>query len=65
LDPDHEDLQIVYDNAALLCEPLRYSTEGFMTAVSQLRNANARWVSERPTPDRIVFTLPRATRRPA
>lgn len=60
LDAASQDLQIVYDNAALFSEPLRYSTEGFMTAVSRVRGGTTAWSSERVTPDRIVFTLPNA-----
>ena len=60
LNPDTEDLQIIYDNAEMYCEPLRYSTEGFMTAVSRLRKGVTNWVSERPSPGRIIFTLPHA-----
>jgi hypothetical protein len=60
LDPQSQNLQIVYDNATMYCEPLRYSTEGFMTAVSRVRNGVTDWTSERVTPDRIVYTLPNA-----
>jgi hypothetical protein len=63
LDPDSEDLQIVYGNAGLFCDPLRYSTEGFMTAVTRVRNGVTDWISERVAPDRIVFTLPHARSR--
>jgi len=63
LDPVNRDLRITYDNAALICEPLRYSTEGFMTAVSRLRNDAVEWTSQRVSPDRIVFTLPNSRRQ--
>jgi hypothetical protein len=61
LDPDTDELQIVFANAATYCEPLRYSTEGFFTAVARVRNAASDWTSARVTPDRIVFTLPYAS----
>jgi hypothetical protein len=60
LDPASQDLQIVYDNAELFIEPLRYSTEGFMTAVSRVRGGTTTWSSERVAPGRIVYTLPNA-----
>jgi hypothetical protein len=60
LDPQSQNLQIVYANASMYCEPLRYSTEGFMTAVSRIRNGTTDWTSERVAPDRIVYTLPNA-----
>jgi hypothetical protein len=60
LDPDSEDLQMYYRNASHFCEPLRYTTEGFMTAVSRVRNGTTDWISERLSPDVILFTLPHA-----
>ncbi len=60
LDPETSDLQIIYENAGLYIEPLRLSTEGFMTAVSRVRNGTTDWTSKRTAPDRIVFTLPNA-----
>ena len=63
LDPDTDELQIVYGNAADYCEPLRFVTEGFMTAVSRVRQGVTDWTSERVAPDRIVFTLPHASER--
>lgn len=63
LDDRSENLQITYDNASMFCEPLRFSTEGFMNGVSRLRNGVTDWTSERVAPDRIVFTLPNARAR--
>jgi hypothetical protein len=63
LDRDTDELQIVYGNAAAFCEPLRFVTEGFMTAVSRVRCGVTDWTSERVAPDRIVFTLPHASER--
>jgi hypothetical protein len=60
LDPATQDLQIVYDNAELFTEPLRYSTEGFMDAVSRVRGGTTTWSSERVLPGRIIYTLPNA-----
>jgi hypothetical protein len=62
LHPETENLQIIYDNATLFIEPLRYSTEGFMTGVSRVRKGTTSWTSERVTPDRIVYTLPNANK---
>jgi hypothetical protein len=60
LDPDSQDLQMFYRNASHFCEPLRYTTEGFMTAVSRVRGGVTSWMSERLSPDEILFTLPNA-----
>lgn len=58
IDPTRPDvLQIVYSNAALFSEALRYSTEGFMNGINERQGSSRRWTSERTAPDRIVFRL--------
>ena len=59
IDPARPDrLEIVYANAALFPEPLRYATEGFMNQINQRQGSPRRWESARTAPDRIVFSLP-------
>jgi hypothetical protein len=53
-----EALEIVYGNATLFSEALRYSTEGFMNQINERQGSAHRWTSERTAPDTIVFTLP-------
>jgi hypothetical protein len=48
-------LQVVFENAAAFPEALRYSTEGFLDEMTQ--RTTRRWTSERPSPDRVVFSL--------
>ena len=36
---------------------LRYATEGFMNEITRRQGAKRSWRSERPSPDRIVFSL--------
>ncbi len=55
---DGEKLEIVYGNAALFCEALRFSTEGFMSRVNERQESSRRWTSERTRPDEIVFQMP-------
>jgi hypothetical protein len=50
-------LQIVFTNAALFPDGLRYATEGFMSRINERQGSTRRWRSERPTPDRIVFWM--------
>jgi len=50
-------LEIVYGNAALLYEALRYTTEGFMNEVNRWQGSSRRWESERVAPDRVHFRL--------
>src|SRR5262249_9493893 len=68
IDPERADhLSIVYANAAEFTEPLRYSTEGFMTAINAAQGSlpattaaqawSRRWTSGRAAPDRVVFRL--------
>ena len=58
LDPDSGDLQVHFRNAGLFCETLRYTTEGFLLAISRIRKGTSEWTSERIAPDVILFTLP-------
>src|SRR5262245_14506016 len=51
-------LEIVYSNAAAFSEALRYSTEGFLNQVNKRQGSNHRWLSQRPQPDSIIYTLP-------
>jgi hypothetical protein len=51
-------LEIVYANAALFNEALRYSTEGFMNQINKRQKSQRRWTSERAAPDRVVFRMP-------
>jgi hypothetical protein len=58
IDAEHRDeLAITYTNASLLCDALRYSTEGFMNGINARQGSPRRWSSERTAPDRIVFRL--------
>jgi len=57
LDEKGEELQIHYGNAALFCEALRYSTEGFMNQINKRQKSSAQWASKRVRPDLVVFTL--------
>jgi hypothetical protein len=50
-------LQIVFTNASLFPDALRYATEGFMSRINERQGSSRRWRSERPTPDRIVFSM--------
>jgi hypothetical protein len=50
-------LRIVYANASLFCEALRFSTEGFMNHINERQKSARRWTSERPAPDRVVFRM--------
>jgi hypothetical protein len=50
-------LEIVYGNATLLSEALRYTTQGFMNEVNRWQGSERRWVSERVTPDLVHFRL--------
>lgn len=57
LHPDHPHiLQIIYSNTDSFPEPLRYSTEGFMTRLNRVRRSSRRWTSER-IGSTIVFSL--------
>jgi len=56
-DPDRPNvLQITYSDTHAFPEALRYSTEGFMTQLNQVRGSSRTWTSERRG-DRIVFSL--------
>lgn len=56
-DPDRSNvLQITYSDTSAFPESLRYSTEGFMTQLNQVRGSSRAWTSERRG-DRIVFSL--------
>jgi len=57
---DH--LEIVYGNAALFSEALRYTTEGFMNQINVRQGSPRRWSSQRTRPDEIVFRLPLSAR---
>jgi hypothetical protein len=59
---DGGQLEIVYANAALFSEPLRYSTEGFMNRVNERQGSARRWTSERTRADEIVFRMKLPTR---
>jgi len=50
-------LEIVYANAKLFPEALRYTTEGFMNEVNRWQGSPRRWTSERVAPDRVRFQL--------
>jgi hypothetical protein len=50
-------LEIVWGNATLLAEALRYTTEGFMNEVNRWQGSSRCWVSERVAPDRVRFRL--------
>jgi hypothetical protein len=52
---DGDRLQIVFENANSFPDSIRYSTEGFLNEMTNRKNRL--WQSERPTPDRVVFTL--------
>jgi hypothetical protein len=52
-----DELQILYGNAALFDEALRYSTEGFMNRINHRQKSARRWTSDRPVPDRVVFRM--------
>jgi hypothetical protein len=54
---DGDALEIVYGNAALFSEALRYTTEGFMTEVNRWQGSPRTWTSERGAPDRVSFRL--------
>lgn len=51
-------LEIVYGNAALFCEALRYTTQGFMDEINRWQGSSRRWTSERVAPDRVSFRMP-------
>lgn len=56
-DPDRPNvLQIIYSGTGQFPESLRYSTEGFMTQLNQVRGTSRAWTSERQG-DTIVFSL--------
>jgi hypothetical protein len=55
-------LEIVYANAALFSEALRYSSEGFMNQINQRQGSKLQWASRRERPDVVVFTLPLPSR---
>lgn len=50
-------LEIIYGNAKLFSEALRYSTEGFMNEVNRMQGAVRKWASERVAPGRVCFRL--------
>jgi hypothetical protein len=54
---DPERLRILYRNAALFSEALRYTTEGFMNEINRQQGASRSWTSERTAPDRVCFQL--------
>lgn len=51
------ELRIVYANAALFSEALRFSTEGFMNRINKRQSSLRVWTSERSAPDRVVFSM--------
>jgi hypothetical protein len=55
-------LEIIYSNALLFSEALRYSTEGFMNQINQRQRSKLQWSSLRVLPDVVVFTLPLPSR---
>jgi hypothetical protein len=58
IDPENPHrLQIVYTNAALFPDALRYATEGFMSRINERQGSTRGWLSERTMPDRIVFWM--------
>jgi hypothetical protein len=59
---DGSQLEIVYANAALFREALRFSTEGFMNRVNERQGSARRWSSERARPDEIVYSMPLPSR---
>ncbi len=57
IDPRHPNvLQIIYVNTDPFPEALRYSTEGFMDQLNQVRGSSKSWTSDR-VGNRIVFSL--------
>jgi hypothetical protein len=50
-------LEVVYGNAALFSEALRYTTEGFMNEVNRWQGSARRWTSERVARDRVSFQM--------
>jgi hypothetical protein len=50
-------LEIVYGNATLFSEALRYTTEGFMAEVNRWQGSSRPWRSERVAPDRVCFRM--------
>ena len=50
-------LEIVYANATLLSEALRYTTEGTMNEINRWQGASRRWASERVAPDQVRFRM--------
>jgi hypothetical protein len=58
IDPEYPDeLRIVYGNARLFSEALRYTSEGFMNQINARQKSQRRWRSERAAPDRVVFRM--------
>ena len=55
-------LEIIYENAALFSEALRYSSEGFMNQINRRQGSKLSWSSRREQPDVVVFTLPLPSR---
>jgi hypothetical protein len=55
-------LEIIYANAALFSEALRYSSEGFMNQINRRQGSKVTWSSRREKPDVVVFTLPLPSR---
>jgi len=54
---DNGFLEIVYGNAELFSEGLRYTTEGFMNEINRQQGSSRCWTSERVAPDRVCFRL--------
>ena len=50
-------LEIVFGNAALFSEGLRYTTEGFMNEINRQQGSSRCWTSERVDPDRVRFQM--------
>jgi hypothetical protein len=57
ISPDGDALEILYGNATLFSEALRYSTEGFMNRVNERQNSARRWTSTRTRPDEIKYSM--------
>lgn len=55
---DGRQLEVLYRNAALFSEALRYTTEGFMSQINGRQGSSRRWTSERVRRDLVIFRMP-------
>ena len=58
MDESRGHLEIIYGNAALFSEALRFSTEGFMNQINKRQKSKRVWSSQRVEPGRVVFRMP-------